>query len=174
VKPSTGDIRAVAVAQLFVENQQLPFDVLEFREPLSPSALNDIKLLYTNDFAPGFDGLLDVKWYSKHGINGVLQDVEACKLTATLIHHYNNLAPPGQPTGNSDADVTQKDRTKALECKTVWELLSLIRSPSAGANVNLNGDSANFHRERDEAMKRLERLAHQSCVTRKSSPHNQV
>jgi white-opaque regulator 2 len=143
-------MRPIAVEALFWENGKPPFDVLPDQESLSTAALKDVNVLYTNDFAPGFDGLLDVKWYSTHGIEGVLKDQELCKLIITLIKHYEHVQ---QAHGDPDTEFDNQNRMKALECKVVWRLLCLVR---VGSSDNANGDSDNARHERAEAMSRLE------------------
>jgi white-opaque regulator 2 len=143
-------MRPVSVEELFLENGQIPFGVLPDLEPLSTAALKDVNVLYTNDFAPGFDGLLDVKWYSAHGIDGVLMDHELCKLVITLIKYYEHVQ---HVHIDPETDFANRDRMKALECKVVWQLLCLVRE---GSNGNVNGESGTVRHEREEVMNRLE------------------
>ncbi|KAF2667514.1 hypothetical protein BT63DRAFT_456809 [Microthyrium microscopicum] len=165
VKPHSGVMIPVSVEKLFLERSLPPYNVLDLHGSMSQDTQNDIFTLYNNDLAPGFDSILEVKWYSEKGIDDVLKDHEMCRLLATLLTYYSRFKDV------TSYDVESQCRTKALECKTVWSLLTLIRrNPPSEVP---HGDSYQAQRQRlcyEEAICRLNTL--EALLTNSILPSN--
>jgi hypothetical protein len=110
----------------------------------------EIRSLYTNDFAPGLDGLLETTWYSTVGVDKLLNDPDLCHQMAELIKYFTQM--PGRHDYEADT------KCRATETKVVWQLLSMCRPSSAPTN-GANGFTPT-RVDLDEVNKRLDIIEH--------------
>jgi hypothetical protein len=112
--------------------------------------MDEIKLVYTNDYAPGLDGILETSWFSTSGWNRLSMNNALCQQMAQLIEFFKQVA---SGPGSYEHEI----RCRAAETKVVWQLLCLVR-PSPATSNGINGSIPAMTLELDEAMKRLDVL----------------
>lgn len=112
--------------------------------------MNEIKQIYSNDYAPGLRGILETSWFTTSGWSRLSANKPLCQQMARLIDLFKQ---PASGPGSYEHDF----RCRAAETKVVWQLLNLIR-PSAVTSNGANGSNPPMTLEIDEGMKRLDVL----------------
>jgi hypothetical protein len=106
------------------------------------------------------DALLDTTWYSKYGYQHLAQNEEQLRLIATFLHFARFVE--SEVISRTPEEISEDGgRTRALETKLIWNLLTAIRripGPQPyGNNVPYADDTAvaDEKREREEAIANL-------------------
>ncbi|KAK0647717.1 White-opaque regulator 1 [Lasiodiplodia hormozganensis] len=97
--------------------------------PINPNVVEEIKMLYSRDYAINMDRCIETTWYTTKGLNRLLNDPATMDLFAFFV---------SQIRVNQDYEMQR--RTTSLEAKLVWKLLCLPRQHGGVAN-GANGTS---------------------------------
>lgn len=142
--------RLIRIEELFSADRHEPPDAPTQTEDISVDTMNEIKSIYTNDYAPGLGGILETSWFSTAGWARVTANKATCQQMAQLIELFK------RPAAGSEG-YQHELRCRAAETKVVWQLLNLIRPPTVTSN-GTNGPNLPMTLEIDEGMKRLDVL----------------
>lgn len=142
--------RLIRIEELFSADRHGPPDTQSQAEDISVDRMNEIKSVYTNDYAPGLGGILETSWFSTSGWTRLSANKDTCQQMAQLIELFKR---PAGGAGGYEHEV----RCRAAETKVVWQLLNLIRPPTVTSD-GTNGSSSTMTLELDEGMKRLDVL----------------
>ncbi|KAF1814250.1 hypothetical protein P152DRAFT_265434 [Eremomyces bilateralis CBS 781.70] len=82
------------------------------------SSIAEIKLLYTNDYAPGLDAMLETTWYTTKGWSRLITNRPLLTLFAHYIDRWRKVP-------QSDYDGMQTIRSLGMQL--VWKLFCMIR-----------------------------------------------
>ena len=130
--------------------------------PLEPTARDEIKAMYLNEFAPGLNSFFETKWYSTGGVERLLADTDLCTFMAELIKRYKTVV---------GSDYRSETACRVLETKAVWRLSILCRSPQWTAN-GANGAAPLPNFELEELTKRIDIV--EALLTKLLAPTNPV
>ena len=100
---------------------------------IEPSAINEIKLLYLKDYAPGLDKFLETSWYSTYGLILLLRSTETCGMFTNLIKQFRTI---------SSNDYNGMRRIASMEARLVWNLAGLPRLSAIPATAATDGSTA--------------------------------
>jgi white-opaque regulator 2 len=153
----------IKVDQLFWIGGLSPPEVPAAPAPLDQNAMNEIRNMYINEFAPGLNSFFETRWYSSAGVEKLMTDSEMCQFMSELIKRYKAVG-----TGN---DYTQETVCRVLETKAVWKLASMCRSHPPAAN-GANGIASLQNLELEELNKRLDIIEH--LLTKSTALSNPV
>ena len=92
--------------------------------------MNEVKLLFIKDYAPGLDKFLETSWYTTNGLAHLLNQPKACEMFANLIKQFRTI--------NSN-DYDGMRRIASMEAKLVWNLACLPRLSSLPTTTATNG-----------------------------------
>jgi white-opaque regulator 2 len=138
------------IEELFSADRYGQLDAQIKAEDLSAEKMDEIKLVYNNDYAPGLGGILETSWFSTSGWDRLSANKALCQQMAQLIEFFKQVT---SGPGSYEHEI----RCRAAETKVVWQLLSLVRPSSATSN-GTNGANSPRTLEIDEGMKRLDVL----------------
>lgn len=99
---------------------------------VEPAVMNDIKILYIKDYAPGLDRFLETSWYSTKGLNLLISQPKICEMFADLIKKFRTI--------NSN-DYTGMRQIASMEARLVWNLVILPRLSPASPSSETNGST---------------------------------
>jgi hypothetical protein len=160
----TGSVGPIDVNLLFQVRGLDPFPIQTFDYPVPVDVRNDIRLCYLHDFGPGMDALLDTTWYSKYGYQHLSQNEEQLRLVATFLHYARFVE--SEVIGRTHEEASEDGgRTRALETKLIWSLLTAIRRVPG---IQTTGHGAGSYIDdpivADERREREETIAHLSVL----------
>jgi len=138
-------VRQVNVEDLFFFPGYEPVPEPDRKEPLTENELQDVKALFTKDYAPGLDKFLETDWYSQYGLEHLLHDEPLTRTFAHMIGQFRTVP------GNDSPGLT---RVRSLEVKVVWQLFCLCRVPPP--TMNGSGAPPADQYQPIEVVKRLE------------------
>ncbi|KAF2094658.1 hypothetical protein NA57DRAFT_79836 [Rhizodiscina lignyota] len=115
--------------------------------PPSEAAIEEVKLLYHRDYAPGLDKFLETTWYSQRSWPKLIHDGPLFDLFIQMLDRFRAV--------KSD-DYRGAQLIRSLETKVVWRLLCMPRSPHAAANGVTGAPSPEEALQLLEAQKRLD------------------
>ncbi|TID21723.1 putative c6 finger domain [Venturia nashicola] len=150
VKMENKPARLIRIEELFSADRHGSPDAQTPMEEISADTMNEIKSIYSNDYAPGLCGILETSWFSTSGWARLSANKATCQQIAQLIELFKR---PAGGAGGYEHEV----RCRAAETKVVWQLLNLIR-PSSVTSNGANGSISSMTLELDEGMKRLDVL----------------
>jgi len=138
-------VRQVSVEDLFFFPGYEPVSEPDRKEPLTENELQDVKALFSKDYAPGLDKFLETDWYSRYGLEHLLHDAPLTRTFAHMIGQFRTVP------GNDSSGLT---RVRSLEVKVVWQLFCLCRV--APPTMNGSGTPPTDQYQPIEVVKRLE------------------
>lgn len=141
-----------------------PTDVPPNTHPLPQELLDEIRDLYIREFAPGCDSIMETDWYSKHGLEVLLPNLELCQMMSELIKHYKYIG-----TGQNFA---VENKCRVFETMASWKLLCLSRIAGIKPENGTNGSSSFLSPELtlEELNKRLDVI--EVLLTNSTLPSN--
>lgn len=116
--------------------------------PLPPARVDEVRLVFTRDYAPGLDKVLETDWYSKRSWPTLIQHQRLLSLFDQMLDRFKTI--------RSD-DFNGNQLTRSMETMVVWEILSMIRSPYAAPDDSGGPMTEDIHQLR-EAQTRLDAL----------------
>lgn len=101
--------------------------------PIPPSALDEVKTLYSTAYAVAIDKFFETRWFTTRSLPHLLADTNLCEKYATL--HQRLTIPTTNPPDYREQAITQ-----SLEAHVIWSTFLLCRQVSAVAN-STNGQN---------------------------------
>ncbi|KAE9966710.1 hypothetical protein EG327_011739 [Venturia inaequalis] len=150
IKMEKKPARLIRIEELFSADRHASPDAQKQAEDISADMMNEIKSIYSNDYAPGLCGILETSWFSTSGWARLSANKAVCQQIAQLIELFK------RPAGGAES-FEHEARCRSAETKVVWQLLNLIRPPTVTSN-GTNGSNSPMTLELDEGMKRLDLL----------------
>ncbi|OJD38643.1 c6 finger domain protein [Diplodia corticola] len=98
--------------------------------PIPPNVVEEIKMLFTRDYAISMDRCIETTWYTTKGLNRLLNDPATMDLFAFFVSQIRVTQ-----------DYEMQRRTTSLEAKLIWKLLCLPRQPTGFISNGANGTS---------------------------------
>ena len=95
--------------------------------------MNEIKLLFIKDYAPGLDRFLESSWYSTKGLTLLLSHTKICEMFADLIKRFRTI-------NSNDYDGMQQ--IASMEARMVWNLVTLPRLSPSSPLTETDGSTA--------------------------------
>lgn len=131
-------------------------------EPIPEETMQEIKELYTHEYAKGMDAFMETTWYSEHGLAHLLQDGRLLEMFAGMVEVFRT-------TASTDFEV--QHRLPSTEARVVWMLLCLARKAAGSSSDDVPVTPA----ERSELTYIIARIAiFEHLVTNKTlspNPH---
>ncbi|EOD47313.1 hypothetical protein GTA08_BOTSDO03306 [Neofusicoccum parvum] len=121
--------KRIQIDELFALSGVAPHAQPPTPGPIPHNVVEEIKMLFSRDYAIHMDRCVETTWYSTKGLTRLLNDHSTMELFAFFVSQIRH---------NQDYDMQR--RTTSLEAKLVWRLLSLPRQ-SASATNGTNGTS---------------------------------
>ena len=99
---------------------------------IEPAMMNEIKLLYVRDYAPGLDRFLETSWYSTKGSSLLISHNKICEMFADLIKKFRMI--------NSN-NYNGMRQIASMEARLVWNLVTLPRLSPPSPAPETNGST---------------------------------
>ncbi len=137
----------IPIDSLFEIGGHAPSPVPPNYGPVPASVIEEIKVLYSRDYAPGLDRWLETNWYSTKGFSRLMADTRVLEMFAHLLEQFRTV----------QNDYEGLRRLPSLEARLVWNLFCLCRAPSAATSNGANGTTpGGVDQHTQEVLKRLE------------------
>jgi white-opaque regulator 2 len=113
------------------------FAISNIPVPSIPSGIaidqEQVRNVFTQDYAPGLDKLLETDWYSTAGLECLLANNEICQMFSYLLERFRAV---------SGTDYEAIKYIPSLEAKVTWNLLCLPRTASTTASNGVKSESS--------------------------------
>lgn len=111
-------------------------------EPTTPEALEEIQGLYTDEYATGIDEFLETTWYTRYGMQRLMNDARVRDMFAGMVELFRTT---------TSANFEVMHQLPSTEARTVWELMCMARTAAGDASITPS--------EREELQVVVARLA---------------
>ncbi|KAJ9668697.1 hypothetical protein H2201_001340 [Coniosporium apollinis] len=136
----------VPIEDLFVIGGHAPSPIPQNYGPVASSVIEEIRVLYSRDYAPGLDRWLETSWYSTKGFSRLMADARVLEMFAHLLEQFRAV----------QNDYEGLRRLPSLEARLVWNLFCLCRPPAATTNGANGATPGGVDQQTHEVAKRLE------------------
>ena len=124
-----GTAKSVQPEELFsIDGADLPQEASD--GTIDSSTMEEMKILFVKDYAPGLDKFLEIDWYSSKGLTCLLGQPKICAMFSALVKQLRTVG------SNDYAGIRC---ITGMEARLVWNLVTLPRLQQTSVPTATNG-----------------------------------